>query len=133
MSNDEKRAMCYADQSTHIATDVFEKQIQLHTNMNNDNLSTDMCTKILSCIGAGEENAVHLCDLMKITGLDNRELRKHIETIRRSGAVIISNQNGYFRPLRQHEVHKYVKQETSRAKSIFYTLKAARDWGKDGV
>lgn len=63
----------------------------------------------------------------------NREIRKCIETLRRNGAVIISNKNGYFKPLRSYEVDRYVRQETGRAKSIFYTLKAARKWQSENI
>lgn len=129
MSNSTKKAMRDTDQSTRIAKEsVFDKQIQLNNTTNGSDLSTDVPAKILNFIGAGEENAVHLDELMKLTGMGNRELRKCIETLRRSGAVIISNQNGYFQPLRPHEVERYVRQETGRAKSIFHTLKAARKW-----
>lgn len=129
MSNNTKKAMCDTDQSTHIAhKSVFDKQIQFNNTTNGGDLSTDAHANILNLIGTGEENAIHLDELMNLTGMGNRELRKCIETLRRSGAVIISNQNGYFQPLRPHEVERYVKQETGRAKSIFYTLKAARKW-----
>lgn len=82
--------------------------------------------RILSLIGAGEENAIHLSELVSITGLHNRELRKRIEQLRRSGTVIISSKKGYFRPLDNSEVSRYIKQEERRARSIFRTLKAAR-------
>ncbi len=82
--------------------------------------------RILSLIGAGEENAIHLSELVSITSLHNRELRKRIEQLRRSGTVIISSKKGYFRPLDNSEVGRYIKQEERRARSIFRTLKAAR-------
>lgn len=135
MTNNTKKAMCDTDQSTHIAKEkVFdENQIQADFNTKNDDLSTVWGEKILTLIGVGEENAVHLSDLMRITGIGNREIRKCIETLRRNGAVIISNKNGYFKPLRPYEVDRYVRQETGRAKSIFYTIKAARKWQCDNT
>ena len=130
MTYNTKKAMQNADQSHCIAKEkVFdENQIQTNFNTKDDDLSTVWGEKILCLIGAGEENAIHLSDLMRITGIGNREIRKCIETLRRNGAVIISNKNGYFKPLRSYEVDRYVRQETGRAKSIFYTLKAARKW-----
>lgn len=85
---------------------------------------------ILNNIGSGEENAIHLCELRAKTGLCDRELRKNIETLRRSGTVIISSSKGYFKPQNRSEVDRYIKQETHRAKSIFYTLKHARELNK---
>ena len=135
MNYNTKKAMQNADQSHCIAKEkVFdENQIQTNFNTKDDDLSTVWGEKILSLIGAGEENAIHLCDLIHITGLGNREIRKCIETLRRNGAVIISNKNGYFQPLRSYEVDRYVRQETGRAKSIFYTLKAARKWQSENI
>lgn len=135
MTYNTKKAMQNADQSHCIAKEkVFdENQIQTNFNTKDDDLSTVWGEKILSLIGAGEENAIHLSDLMRITGIGNREIRKCIETLRRNGAVIISNKNGYFKPLRSYEVDRYVRQETGRAKSIFYTLKAARKWQSENI
>lgn len=135
MTYNTKKAMQNADQSHCIAKEkVFdENQIQTNFNTKDDDLSTVWSEKILSLIGAGEENAIHLSDLMRITGIGNREIRKYIETLRRNGAVIISNKNGYFQPLRSYEVDRYVRQETGRAKSIFYTLKAARKWQSENI
>lgn len=87
------------------------------------------CT-ILNNIGSGEENAIHLNDLRIKTDLQDRELRKCIEDLRRSGTVIISSPKGYFKPKNRSEVDRYIKQETHRAKSIFFTLKHARELNK---
>ena len=80
----------------------------------------------MNLIGIGEENAVHLDKITSKTGIRNRELRKCIERLRRNGEVIVSNTKGYFKPKTAAELHKYIKQETHRAKSVFYTLKNAR-------
>ncbi len=81
---------------------------------------------IYQLIGVGEENAIHLSELVSLTKLESRELRKHIEQLRRSGSVIIANKNGYFKPSNIAELNKYINQETHRAKSIFYTLQGAK-------
>lgn len=85
---------------------------------------------ILNNIGSGEENAIHLCELRTKTNLAGRRLRKCIEDLRRSGTVIISSPKGYFTPQCRSEVEKYIRQETHRAKSVFYTLKAARKYAE---
>lgn len=98
---------------------------------NNNTESPDLssfepyCT-ILNMLGTGEKNAVHLKAIMKKTELKNREVRKCIEQLRRNGTVIISNKNGYFKPETPEELQKYINQEEHRAKSVFYTLKNAR-------
>lgn len=130
MSKNQQKAMRSTDQSTRIANQKVPDNLQVQYNDNTKlcSLSNELRNKLLALIGAGEENAIHLIDLIKLTGLGNRELRKYIELLRRDGIVIISNKNGYFRPLRDEETKQYIKQETRRAKSIFYTLKAARNW-----
>ncbi len=81
---------------------------------------------ILQTIGTGEENAVNADYLTKLTGLTSRELRKAVETLRRDGYVIISSDNGYYYPETVEEVKRYIKKESRRAQSIFFTLRSAR-------
>lgn len=122
-----KKGAKHADQSTAKPQKVTVKNHQSNNNTETPNLSTlePFCT-ILNLIGTGEQNAVHLGDIMHKTELKNREVRKCIEQLRRSGNVIVSNKNGYFKPETPEELQKYINQETHRAKSVFYTLKNAR-------
>ena len=82
---------------------------------------------ILSAIDKGEDNAVSLEQLINITGLPNREVRKIIETLRRAGHVIISSDNGYYYPETVEELKRYINRESSRARSILITLSSARE------
>lgn len=82
--------------------------------------------QILSFIGDGKSNAIHKSELVRFTGLADRELRKIIEFLRRKGIVIISDNNGYYFPQNESELKTYIHQEECRAKSTFYTLKSAR-------
>lgn len=122
-----KKGAMHADQSTAKLQEMTAKSYQSNNNTETPNLSTlePYCT-ILTLIGTGEQNAVHLEVIMHKTELKNREVRKCIEQLRRSGNVIVSNINGYFKPETPEELQKYINQETHRAKSVFYTLKNAR-------
>ena len=82
---------------------------------------------ILSAIDKGEDNAVSLEQLINITGLPNREVRKIIETLRRAGHVIISSDNGSYYPETVEELKRYINRESSRARSILITLSSARE------
>lgn len=127
MKSKKKRAVQSTDQSERTALKVTENIRHWNNTTKNKPLSTiEPYQTILQLIGNGEDNAVHLSELIKHTGLHNREVRKCIEQLRRSGEVIISSTNGYFRPESPAELKKYINQETHRAKSIFYTLKNAR-------
>lgn len=81
-------------------------------------------------IGLGRENAIHLRELIRLTGMADRELRKFIEYARRSGICIASGNEGYFFPATLEEVRRFRMREEHRAKSIFYTLRAARELEK---
>ena len=88
---------------------------------------------ITDFIPEGHENAISRKSLCTLTGLSDRKIRQMIEEARRS-TIIISNDDGsgYWRypdkPTKAEEnlLNKYVKQQESRAKSIFYALYPAR-------
>lgn len=94
---------------------------------------------IVDYIPFGYENAISRKRLSIVTGLNDRVVRQLIETARRD-TIIISNDDGsgYWRfpenPT-QTEInllHKFVKQQESRAKSIFFALRPARKAIKEG-
>ena len=94
---------------------------------------------IVEYIPAGCENAVSRKTLCIITGMSDREVRAMIERARRE-TIIISNTDGsgywlYPDNPTEHEkemLQRYVKQQESRAKSIFYALYPARKAIKEG-
>ncbi len=122
-----KKGAMHADQSTAKPQETMASSHPLNNNTHTSDLSTiePYCT-ILNSIGTGEQHATHLEVIIHKTELKNREVRKCIETLRRSGSVIASNNKGYFKPATSEELQKYIKQETHRARSVFYTLKNAR-------
>ncbi len=66
---------------------------------------------ILSAIGNGSENARHKNQLVRLTGMNERALRKSIEHLRRENFVIISDENGYYFPQSQKERNAMNKKE----------------------
>ncbi len=95
---------------------------------------------IIDYIPKGFENAISRKNLCITTGLDDRIIRKLIEEARRH-TIIISNTDGsgyWIFPDNPTEyetmmLRKYVKQQESRAKSIFYALYPARQRMKGGA
>lgn len=81
---------------------------------------------IMKRLGRGAENAIPRRDLITITNLKDRELRKSVETMRRAGLPIVSCNRGYFIPDNMEELRQFVRREEKRARSTFFTLKAAR-------
>lgn len=83
--------------------------------------------RILSLIGTGWGQGVHVRDICRATELNDREARKAIEAIRRAGVVVCTDcLHGYYFPETLEELGQYVRQEERRGRSTFYTLKAAR-------
>lgn len=92
---------------------------------------------IIEYIPEGYKNAISRKNLCIATGLNDRMIRKLIEEARRE-TIIISNDDGsgyWIFPENPTEIEmnllkKYVKQQESRAKSIFYALYPARQMMK---
>ena len=95
---------------------------------------------IVDFIPEGSEKAISRRDLCRVTGLSDRVVRSLIEEARRE-TIIISNNDGsgyWLYPEHPTEaekqlLNKYVKQQESRAKSIFYALRPARLRTKGGA
>lgn len=95
---------------------------------------------IIEYIPKGYKNAISRNNLCLLTGLNDRAVRSLIEEARRN-TVIISNADGsgYWiypdNPTKREKqlLEKYVKQQESRAKSIFYALYPARKLMKGGA
>ena len=83
--------------------------------------------KILSLLGDGIDSSLQVRELCKFTGLSDRTARKAIETIRRAGVCIVTDQmHGYWLPETVEELQRYIRQEEWRGRSTFYTLGTAR-------
>lgn len=81
---------------------------------------TNTYSLVLSHFRKGKENGIHLQELEKITGLDNRALRKVIEVIRRNGVCVCSDENGYYLPANADELERYIKRVSKTARSTFF-------------
>lgn len=74
---------------------------------------------IASLLLEGSENGLHLQDLVRLTGEDQRTVRKMIHEERRLGVPILSNNiSGYFLPSSQQEREACVQSLRHRAKEI---------------
>lgn len=86
--------------------------------------------RIADLLHPGAENAVHRRDLMALTGLSDRELRRMIEAERRLGVPILSDCiGGYFLPGSQPEKDRCVRSLRRRAKEIEATATAIERGG----
>ena len=96
--------------------------------------------QIINYIPQGSANAISRKDLVAKTGYTDRKIRDLIEEARRETIIISNNDgSGYWlypdNPTEREKelLERYVKQQESRAKSIFYALRPARQMMKGGV
>jgi len=76
----------------------------------------------------GRENAVTRLQLRQATGLNDRWVRKHIQTARQRGVIIANEQNGagYYQTDDIEEIAAQFRQNRSRAMTILTQQKHLR-------
>lgn len=87
---------------------------------------------IYDILPEGQENAVSRRQLMAMTGLSDRRLRRHIAAERRAGLLILSSTEkggGYFRhtPGNAEELRRFIISMVNRGAETFAALRAARE------
>lgn len=88
--------------------------------------TTDPYCTILNKLCKGRNCATPVIVLCASTGLSDRVLRKHIETMRASGVCIVSNEKGYYLPENEEDLERYIKRTEKTARSYFYSLRSAK-------
>jgi biotin operon repressor len=86
---------------------------------------------IYDVLQTGGENATSRSELVMMTGLSEREVRRKIAMERQKGFLILSsteNGGGYFKlnPENPEELRRFIASMTSRGRKIFTALNAAR-------
>ena len=80
---------------------------------------------IASLLMTGSENGLHLQDLVRLTGEDQRTVRRMIHAERRRGIPILSNsKDGYYLPGNEYEKAECVRQMRGRAREILAAARA---------
>lgn len=82
---------------------------------------------ILSLLRYRKENAIPRREFVGRVKIGEREVRRSIEIIRRTGICVISDSTGYYLPGSKLEIERYIRKTERTAKSHFYTLRAARN------
>lgn len=96
--------------------------------INSGDLQVDI---LLSLIPSGRSNAISRKSLVDLMGISDRQVRKLIKDARRFTPIInLQNGKGYFIPTEEEKplVDKWLKQETSRAKTTFWAMRGAREF-----
>ena len=77
-------------------------------------------------VGASEQAPVTAADLSGVTGLDERNVRMHVEALRREGNEICSNVNGYWIAKDKKDLDRFLAAYEAHAKSRLYTASRMR-------
>lgn len=80
---------------------------------------------VSSLLMEGRSNALHLADLVRLTGWPERDVRKAIQRERQRGCPILSdNKSGYFLPQSEAEKVQFVCSMRCRAREILRAANA---------
>ena len=76
----------------------------------------------------GRNNGLTLQDLVKLTGMDERTIRRKIHVERKSGILIMADcVHGYFLPEDTYDVRRFIHSMSNRPKEIAAVSRAAED------
>lgn len=100
-----------------------------------DDFSTDSSKKreekyqlISDLLHKGRNNGLTLQDLVKLTGMDERTIRRKIHVERKSGMLIMADcVHGYFLPEDTYDVRRFIHSMSNRSKEISAVSRAAED------
>lgn len=76
----------------------------------------------------GAENGVTLTELVRLTGEDERSIRRRIQTERKVGKLILSDcKSGYFLPTNTLDIQRFIRSMSRRSMEIAAISHAAED------
>lgn len=77
---------------------------------------------LLSLIPIGQENAISMKSLARLTDSTLQEVRQWVENARLSGMIIASSQSGYYIPVNEEELVDYYVRTKRRLNTTRNTL-----------
>ena len=88
----------------------------------------EKCELISDLLHKGRNNGLTLQDLVKLTGMDERTIRRKIHVERKSGILIMADcVHGYFLPEDAYDVRRFIHSMSNRSKEIAAVSRAAED------
>lgn len=81
---------------------------------------------ISALLHPGAENGIKLPELVKLTGQEERIVRRRIQAERKAGKLILSDcLHGYFLPASEQEARRFIRSMSGRAAEIAAVSRAA--------
>lgn len=81
---------------------------------------------VYDLLPTGRSSAIHVRDLMGLTGLTDRAVRSAVEVLRLHDVLICGDGFGLYRPANLDELRKWEKHRTATARAIYRTTREAR-------
>lgn len=82
--------------------------------------------QISEMLRVGAENGIKLPELVKLTGQEERIVRRRIQAERKAGKLILSDcLHGYFLPATEQEARRFIRSMSGRAAEIAAVSRAA--------
>ena len=92
------------------------------------NTATREKLPISDMLHEGAANGTTLTELVQLIGEDERSIRRRIQAERKAGKLILAdNKSGYFLPTSEHEVRRFIRSMSSRAREITTVACVAED------
>lgn len=86
------------------------------------NRSDPKFDELLSLIPTGEENAISMKSLARLTDSSLQDVRQWVENARLDGMIIASSQSGYYIPVDEEELFDYYIRTKRRLNTTRQTL-----------
>lgn len=87
---------------------------------------SDKVLFIFDLLHSGAENGTTLQELVKLTGQDERIVRRRIQAERKDGKLILSDcLHGYFLPASEQEARRFIRSMSGRAVEIAAVARSA--------
>lgn len=84
--------------------------------------------RIFDLLQPGSENGLTLSDLVRLTGADERSIRRRIHAERKAGKLILSDcKSGYFLPTSTLDIQRFIGSMSRRSREIAEISHAAED------
>lgn len=81
---------------------------------------------IFDLLRTGAENGTTLQELVKLTGQDERIVRRRIQAERKAGKLVLSDcSHGYFLPASEQEARRFIRSMSGRAAEIAAVARSA--------
>ena len=88
----------------------------------------EKCELISDLLHKGRNNGLTLQDLVKLTRMDERTIRRKIHVERKRGILIMADcVHGYFLPEDTYDVRRFIHSMSNRSKEIAAVSRAAED------